>query len=225
LTPTIYHELIQAGVDCITMGDHVFRRSEIYNVLSTENSIVRPANFPLEAPGRVLSLHEPLPGKKIAVFCLLGRVFMQPVDCPLKAADQILSRIPCDVKMILIDYHAEATSDMQTLGRYLDGKVSAVLGTHTHVATADECIFPGGTAFQCDVGMTGGHQSILGRKIERVVETTRTFRPSHFEVVSADNRICGTIVQLAPETGKAVSIERLVIDQDEAEQLATLAQD
>jgi metallophosphoesterase (TIGR00282 family) len=224
LTPAIYQELRRAGVDCITMGDHVYRRSEIYNVLSSENTIVRPANFPTEAPGRVLSTHEPLPGKKVAVFCLLGRVFMQPVDCFLKAADQILSRISPDVKIILIDFHAEATSDMQTLGRYLDGRVSAVLGTHTHVATADECIFPGGTAFQCDVGMTGGHRSILGRKIERVVETTRTFRPSHFEVVSDDNRICGTIVEVAPETGKAVAVERLVVDEADAGRLAEFDQ-
>src|SRR5207244_8372436 len=121
-------------------------------------------------------------GVDVAVFSLLGRVFMRPVDCPWAAADRVLTALPKDVKVILLDFHAEATSDKQLMGRYLDGRVSAVLGTHTHVPTADEQIFPGGTAFQCDVGMTGPYESILGRQIARVMETTLTFNPTHFEV-------------------------------------------
>jgi calcineurin-like phosphoesterase len=121
-----------------------------------------------------------------------------------------------------LDFHAEATSDKQVMGRHLDGRVSAVLGTHTHVATADEQILPGGTAFQCDVGMTGPHASIIGRRIDRVLETARTFRPTHFEVASGDCRLHGTIVEIAPQTGKAVAIRRLVVDQAEADRLASL---
>ena len=113
----------------------------------------------------------------MAIFALLGRVFMPPVDCPFQAADRVLAALPPDVRVILVDFHAEATSDKQLMGRHLDGRVSAVLGTHTHVPTADEQILPGGTAFQCDVGMTGPHESILGRRIDRVMETTRRSAP------------------------------------------------
>ena len=125
--------------------------------------------------------------------------------------------------MILVDFHAEATSDMQLMGRYLDGRVSAVLGTHTHVPTADEQVLPGGTAFQCDVGMTGPYESILGRRIDRVSETTRTFNPTQFEVASGDVRICGTIVEVDPKTGRATAIRRLSVRQEEVETLAKMA--
>jgi calcineurin-like phosphoesterase len=121
--------------------------------------------------------------------------------------------------LILLDFHAEATSDKQLMGRLLDGRVSAVLGTHTHVPTADERILPGGTAFQCDVGMTGPHESILGRRIDRVMETTRTYRPTHFEVASGDVRLHGTIVEIDPETGRATGIKRVAINEAEAKRL------
>jgi hypothetical protein len=145
---------------------------------------------------------------------------MPPVDCPLQAADRVLAEIPADVKAILVDFHAEATSDKQLIARYLDGRVSAVLGTHTHVPTADEQILPGGTAFQCDVGMTGPHNSIIGRRIDRVLETTRTFRPTHFEVAAGDCLLHGTIVEVDSATGRATGIRRLVVDQAEADRLA-----
>ncbi|NLY00551.1 MAG: TIGR00282 family metallophosphoesterase [Rhodopirellula sp.] len=221
LTPTIYHELISCGVDCITMGDHIYRRHEIFSVLETEARIVRPANFPAEAPGREYTLISCQTNREtVAVISLLGRVFMKPVDCPFQAADRVLSQIPPEAKSILVDFHAEATSDKQLMGRYLDGRVTAVLGTHTHVATADEQILPGGTAFQCDVGMTGPHDSILGRRIDRVTETTMTFRPTHFEVASGDVRIHGTVVDFDPADGRASNIRRIVIDDARAERLA-----
>ena len=128
---------------------------------------------------------------------------MRPVDCPWQAADRVLSQIPADVKIRWLDFHAEATSDMQLMGRYLDGRVTAVLGTHTHVPTADEQILPGGTAFQCDIGMTGPHDGILGRRVDRVLETTITFRPTHFEVATRDLRLHATLVEVCPETGCA----------------------
>jgi len=223
LTPAIFRELTSAGVDCITMGDHIYRRREVLSVLKREQRIVRPANYPDSAPGRDLAIPRTASGVRVAVFSLLGRVFMKPVDCPFRAADRLLTRIPSDVRVILLDFHAEATSDMQLMGRHLDGRVSAVLGTHTHVPTADEQILPGGTAFQCDVGMTGPHESILGRRIDRVLETTRTFRPTHFEVASDDVRLNGTIVEVDPASGRATGIRRLSIDSSAADRLAHLA--
>ena len=155
----------------------------------------------------------------MAIFTLLGRVFMPPVDCPFQAADRVLAALPADVRVILVDFHAEATSDKQLMGRHLDGRVSAVLGTHTHVPTADEQILPGGTAFQCDVGMTGPHESILGRRIDRVMETTRTFRPTHYDVATGDVRLNGAIVDVDPETGRATAIRRVCVDQATARRL------
>jgi hypothetical protein len=125
--------------------------------------------------------------------------------------------------VILLDFHAEATSDKQLMGRHLEGRVTAVLGTHTHVPTADERVLPGGTAFQCDVGMTGPHESILGRRIDRVMETTLTFRPTHFEVAEEDIRLHGSVVDLDPESGRATGIQRIAVNQAEADRLAALA--
>ena len=211
ITPRIYRGLIEAGVDCITLGDHVYRRSEIFPVLETEENIVVPGNFPAQAPGRGWTVVTATSGVSVAVFSLLGRVYMRPVDCPFAAAEKVLRDIPSDVKVRILDFHAEATSDKQVMGRFLDGRVSAVLGTHTHVATADEQILPGGTAFQCDIGMTGPHHSILGRRIDRVLMTTVSFRPSPFEVATEDVRLNGAIVDVDPATGKATSIERLAV--------------
>ena len=213
ITPVIYHELIAAGIDGITMGDHIYRRREVFSILEGERKIVRPANFPHEAPGRDFAVLRARNQVHVVVFSLLGRVFMRPVDCPFQAADRVLAAIPSDIRVILLDFHAEATSDMQLMGRYLDGRVTAVLGTHTHVPTADERLLPGGTAFQCDVGMTGPHESILGRRIDRVMETMRTFRPTHFEVATKDVRLNGTIVDVDPQSGRATAVRRICIDQ------------
>ncbi len=218
-TPNIHRALIKCGVNGITLGDHIYRKKEIFPVLKLEENIVKPANFPADAPGRDYMILTAATGDKVAVISLLGRVFMRPVDCPFRAADRVLEEIPADVKIRLVDFHAEATSDMQLMGRHLDGRVSAVLGTHTHVATADEQIFPGGTAFQCDVGMTGPHESILGRKIDKVLETTITFRPTYFHVARGDVRINGSIVEIDPATGHAQTIERLCVNEQMADEL------
>jgi metallophosphoesterase (TIGR00282 family) len=213
ITPDHFRELVAAGVDCVTLGDHIFKRREIYQVLESAPNIVKPANFPSRAPGKDSMIVHSRSGVPVAVFSLLGRVFMRPVDCPFSAAERVLLKLPPEVKVRVVDFHAEATSDKQVMGRLLDGRVSAVLGTHTHVATADEQIFPGGTAFQCDVGMTGPHESILGRRIEAVTETTLTFRPTQFEVASGDVRLHGTVVEVDPATGKARSIKRICVTQ------------
>jgi metallophosphoesterase (TIGR00282 family) len=211
ITPAIYRALIEAGADCITLGDHIYRRKEIYAVLEREKNILKPANFPADAPGRGWTVVATRSGIPVAVFSLLGRVFMRPVDCPWATADRVLAEMPPEAIVRVLDFHAEATSDTQLMGRYLDGRVTAVLGTHTHVATADESILPGGTAFQCDVGMTGPFDSILGRRVDRVLETTLSFRPTRFEVASGDVRLCGTIVDADPDSGKATAIRRIEI--------------
>ena len=219
LTPELYQDLLACGIDGVTMGDHVYRRREIFSILQSDRRIVRPANFPASAPGHDFAILRTRQQVNVAIFTLLGRVFMPPVDCPFTAAERVLAALPPDVRVILLDFHAEATSDKQLMGRHLDGRVSAVLGTHTHVATADEQILPGGTAFQCDVGMTGPHESILGRRIDRVMETTRTFRPTHFEVATGDVRLNGAIVDVDAETGRATAIRRISVDQATARKL------
>ena len=213
LTTSIYQALIASGVDAITLGDHVYRRKQICATLRKQADIVRPANLPMEAVGQRWVVVEARDGTSVAVFCLLGQLFMQPIDSPWLAADQVLAEIPECINVRFVDFHCEATSEAQLMGRYLDGRVSAVLGTHTHVPTADECILPAGTAFQCDVGMTGPYESIIGRRIDRVIKTKLTAYPTQFEVATQDVRICGSILDIDAVTGKAESIERVCIRQ------------
>ncbi len=223
LTPKIFDELLAAGVDCVTMGDHIYRRREIDSVLRREQNIVKPANYPRTAPGRDWAVVRGSNGVEVAVFSLLGRLFMRPVDCPWTRADELLQEIPSSIRVRVLDFHAEATSEKQLMARYLDGRVSAVLGTHTHVPTADEQILPHGTAFQSDVGMTGPFDSILGRDIQRVMHTTITFRPTYFQVARDDVRLGATLVTVDPESGKATGIRRVTVRDAEVPQLETLA--
>ncbi|MGL6226223.1 MAG: TIGR00282 family metallophosphoesterase [Thermoguttaceae bacterium] len=214
ITPEIYWELIDYGIDCITLGDHAFKRKEIFSLLDRENRIVRPGNAPPDAPGKKFTILPDRLGRPVAVFTLLGRVFMNPIDCPFRAADVLLEEMRLknpELKVILLDFHAEATSDKQIMGRHLDGRVSAVLGTHTHVATADEQVFPGKTAFQCDVGMTGPFESIIGRDIKHVYDAVRTGRPTTYDIARNDLRLSGTIVEVDSKTGYATGIERICI--------------
>ena len=146
---------------------------------------------------------------------------MKPVDCPFRAGDRMLERIGGDTRVVIVDVHAEATSEKQLLGRYLDGRVSAVLGTHTHVATADEQILKHGTAYQTDVGMTGPHDSILGRRYDRVLSATLTCVPAHFDVATGDPRLNGALVTIDPQTGHALSISRVSLNQDDTQRLLT----
>ncbi|QDT11668.1 TIGR00282 family metallophosphoesterase [Planctomycetes bacterium K23_9] len=207
LMPRQFRRLLDAGVDGVTLGDHIFRRKDIIETLQKSDRIVKPANFPDAAAGRTWTLINREGLEPLAIVSLMGRVFMRPVDCPFDAIDRVLEEIGDQTTQVLVDVHAEATSDKQAIGRYLDGKVTAVLGTHTHVPTADATIFPGGTAFQCDVGMSGPYESIIGRDIRRVTQTTRTFEPCHFHVATKDVRLCGAIVE-SNDQGRAVSIER-----------------
>lgn len=209
LTVKQYDQLCTAGVDAITLGDHIYKKREIQEVLATRSNIVKPANFPSRAPGKTHCVVHTRGGVAVAVISLLGRVFMRPINCPFEAVDKVLEQIPPEVRIRWVDLHAEATSDKQTMGYFLDGRVSAVLGTHTHVATADEQILSGGTAFQCDIGMTGSYKSILGREIQPVLKTTLTFDPNTFHVATEDVRMAATWVDVDPETGLAKAIGRL----------------
>jgi metallophosphoesterase (TIGR00282 family) len=221
LTVKCYDELVEAGVDVMTMGDHVYRKDEIFQIFDRTETVIRPANYALDAPGHELALVTAKDGTAVAVFTLAGRTYMKPADCPFRAADRVLDRIGTDARVIMVDVHAEATSEKQLLGRYLDGRVSAVLGTHTHVATADEQILKNGTAYQSDVGMTGPHDSILGRRYDRVLSVTLTGVPAYFDVATGDPRLNGAVVNIDPETGRALSISRVSINQDQARDILT----
>jgi metallophosphoesterase (TIGR00282 family) len=213
LTPSIYKQLREVGVDAMTLGDHVYKKLEIAKLLENDERLCRPANYPADAPGRTYATAVARDGTPVAAFCLQGRTFMRPVDCPFVAADRILQELAGRFACIIVDMHAEATADKYLMGHHLKGRVSAVLGTHTHVPTADEQILPGGTAFICDVGMTGPYDSILGRRIDRVLATTITFIPSAFDVATGDPRLAGAIVDIDPATGKAQAIRRLMLDE------------
>lgn len=221
LTLNCHEELADAGVDVFTMGDHIYRKDEIFTLFEKTDRILKPANFPTDAPGEECALAEARDGTTVGVFSLMGRTFMKPVDCPFRAADRVLERLSAEAKVILVDIHAEATSDKNLLGRYLDGRVSAVFGTHTHVPTADERVLPGGTAYQTDVGMTGPHDSILGRRYDRVLAATLSLVPHFFDVATGDPRLNGALVEVRTETGRAVSVRRVSIDQREAQRLMT----
>lgn len=207
LMPKQFERLIDSGIDGVTLGDHIYRRKEIIMSLDKSDRIVKPANYPSEASGRRWTVIKRSGRRPLAIVSIMGRVFMRPVDCPFQALDEVLAEIEPHTNHILVDVHAEATSDKQCLARYLDGRVTAVLGTHTHVPTADSCLLPRNTAFQCDVGMCGPYESIIGRDIERVTHTTRTAEPCHFHVATGDVRLCGAIVE-SDDEGRATRIER-----------------
>lgn len=220
LSPSIYKRLCQAEIDCITLGDHIYRKRDIIDTLETRDNIVKPCNYPHDAPGKTWVVVKSATGRKVAVVSAIGRVFMKPADCPFRAIEKTLDEIPDDVVIRFCDFHAEATSEKQLMGRFLDGKVTAVCGTHTHVTTADEQLLPGGTAYISDVGMSGPHESILGRKIERVMEATLTFKPIPFDVATGKVELSGVVIDIEPKTGRASAIRRIKITEADADRLA-----
>jgi 2',3'-cyclic-nucleotide 2'-phosphodiesterase len=213
LTAAAYAQLREAGVDLVTLGDHIYKKQEFISILEKDDRVCKPANFPADAPGRDVLQMAARDGTRVAVFCLLGRTFMRPVDCPFQAADRILKKLDGERRCIIVDMHAEATADKYLMAHHLKGRVSAVLGTHTHVPTADEQILPPGTAFISDVGMTGPYDSILGRRIDRVLSSTITFIPSAYDVATGDPRLGGAIVDIDSGSGLAKSIRRIMIDE------------
>ncbi len=212
LTQPMFAKLRHYGVDVCTMGDHVYKRRETLALLESESRVVRPANLPREAVGRELSIVESGDGTPVAVFCVLGRTYMNVrADCPFHAADRLLEELSSAVKTIVVDVHAETTSEKVAMGWYLDGRVTAVVGTHTHVQTADEQILPHGTAYITDLGMTGPYNSVLGRDKDAVIRSLVTGMPHPYTVAEEDVRMCGVIVETDDATGLATHIERLSV--------------
>lgn len=213
LTNETAKDLFSAGIDILTTGDHIFKKQEARQVLETMD-VVRPLNYGDLAVGRGFLIKE-INGKKIGVINLLGRVFMQPVDCPFRAIKEILEDVKSKAKIILVDVHAEATSEKLALGYFLSGKVSAIVGTHTHIPTADERIIDNFTAYITDVGMTGSFDSILGREKHQIIERFVTNMPVRFNLAEGDVRVQGVIIDIEDETGKALSIKRVEYRQND----------
>jgi len=209
VTPKIVEELFAAGADVLTSGNHIWKRKEIIDFFPTEPRLLRPANFPSGSPGSGLHVGHAKNGAGCAVLNLQGRTFMAANDDPFRAASLELKRIPPAVKVILVDMHAEATSEKVAMGWYLDGKVSAVVGTHTHIATADEHVLPGGTAYITDVGMTGPHDSVIGMEKQGILQHFLDGMPSRFVVAEGDIQMNSVLIDVDESTGRARSIQRL----------------
>ncbi|MCU0856935.1 MAG: TIGR00282 family metallophosphoesterase [Pontiellaceae bacterium] len=205
-SPEIVEAIFASGADAQTLGDHVWDDKTLTSLLNTEPRLIRPANFPPAAAGRGMTTIETGEGP-VCMISLVGRVFMDPVDCPFRTADRLIGM--AKTKTILVEFHAEATSEKIALGRYLDGRVTAVLGTHTHVQTSDETILPNGTAYITDLGMTGPKDSVIGREVEPVVQRFITGMPQKFDAAKKDPALEGVILDIDMKTGKARSIERI----------------
>ena len=218
LTRDISRSVFSLGVGCQTSGNHIWDKKEIYSYFEDEPRLLRPANYPSEAPGHGYNIYELDDGRKIGIINLQGRIFMWNIDCPFKTSDRIIPEIKEKADIIIIDFHAEATSEKQALGRYLDGRVSAVIGTHTHVQTADERILPGGTAFITDAGMTGPYDSVIGIEVEDALYRVITGVPNRFTVAKGDVRFAGFEMEIDDETGKAHSIKRIFESMPDAEE-------
>ncbi|MCT4535690.1 TIGR00282 family metallophosphoesterase [Halodesulfovibrio sp.] len=200
-------ELFNAGIDILTSGNHIWKHKEMYNLLNTEPRLIRPANYPHGAPGHGLVIHELDSGSKIAVMNLLGRTFMDDIDCPFKKVDELLASIPDDVRIRIIDFHAEATSEKKALSFYVDGKVSGVIGTHTHVQTADAMILEKGTGYLTDAGMCGVEESCLGMEPKVIIERFMTGLPQRFKVAKGTPHINGLYLDIDDESGLCTDIE------------------
>lgn len=209
LTPDTIRELHDAGVDVITTGNHVWDKKDILSCIDREGRLLRPANYPPGAPGRGCGVFATAAGIEVGVLNLEGRVFMSNLDCPFRAADALVEELRRRTPLILVDFHAEATSEKVALGCYLDGRVSAVVGTHTHVQTADERVLPGGSAFITDVGMTGSRDAVIGIRKELAIERFLTQMPVRFEVAKKDLLLCGVVIEIDESNGRALSISRV----------------
>lgn len=211
VTPDVLKEFEALPIHCFSSGNHIWDKREGVPLLDREPRLLRPANYPEGNPGHGIYVGETADGVPVATINLEGLVFMKNLDSPFKVADRLLEELDPEVKIVLVDFHAEATSEKQALGFYLDGRVSAVFGTHTHVPTADERILPQGTAFITDVGMTGPYEGIIGFKQEKVLQRFHLQRNVSLDVAKRDVRVAGAIVEVDAATGRAVGLERLLL--------------
>ena len=216
ITPSIADELFRVGVDVLTSGNHVWKKREAFELLKLDPRVIRPANYPDGAPGTGSTIVETLSGEKVGVLNVMGRVFMEPLDCPFRTAERELARLKLVTSVIIVDMHAEATSEKVAMGWFLDGKVSCVFGTHTHIPTADERILPQGTAFITDVGMTGPYDSVIGRRVDQILQRFLSNLPTRSEVAERNVQLRGLLVEVNPATGKALAVERLTRQLEEA---------
>jgi len=208
ITPRLAEELFACGIEVLTGGNHSWDRKEILEYFPHEPRLLRPANFPNGSPGKGLLVSRAKNGTGYAVLNLQGRTFMTPIDDPFRAATQQLATLPPEIKVTIVDMHAEATSEKQAMGWYLDGKVSAVIGTHTHVATADNRVLPNGTAFITDVGMTGPHSGVIGMDTQGVLQRFLDSLPARFSVAEGDVQMNTVLIDVDESSGRARSIER-----------------
>jgi len=211
ITPDVMEELAPLPIDCYTSGNHIWDKKEGIALFDGDPRILRPANYPDGNPGRGVHVGETAAGIAVAVVNLEGQVFMKALESPFRTADRILAELPRQVRVVLVDFHAEATSEKQALAFHLDGRVSAVLGTHTHVPTADERVLPGGTAILTDVGMTGPYEGVIGFRADKVLHRFLYQTPSSFELAKRDVRLAGVLLDIDEESGKTRAIERLLI--------------
>jgi len=209
ITERVAQELFSSGADVLTSGDHIWKKREIFDIIQAEKRILRPVNFPPEAPGRGAGVYASRAGVAVGVVNVQGRVFMEPLDCPFRGCRDAIEELLKQTNIIVVDIHAEATSEKVAMGWYLDGKASAVIGTHTHIQTADEKILPAGTAYITDAGMTGPYDSVIGRRVEDVLERFVTLVPVRFEVASSNVQLHGALVDIDTHTGRATAITRI----------------
>ena len=207
ITPRLADRLLAAGADAITLGNHAWRREEIGPYLATSPAVIRPANFQAGAPGRGLTVVTARDGTRVAVMNLLGTLFLDPAHSMWEVVDELVDQAKAEADVVVVDVHAEATSEKVALASWLDGRVTAVLGTHTHVQTSDARVLPGGTAALTDVGMTGPHDSVIGVQTELAIRRMRTGMPVRFETASAGVRLEGALITCDPGTGRASAIE------------------
>ena len=212
ITPPLVEELLDTGIAVLTSGNHIWDKKEIFAYLRehADGRLLRPANYPGNAPGHGLYVGTTRTGLRYAVLNLQGRVFMPAIDCPFRTADALLATIPPEVKIRIVDMHAEATSEKQAMGWYLDGRVTAVLGTHTHITTADETVLPQGTAYVTDLGMTGPYDSVIGVDKQTIIQKFLDQIPARFDVAKGDVRLAAALIEADLETGHARSIQRIV---------------
>lgn len=220
ITQNLFGKLRSYGVDVVTLGDHVYRKMDIVPMLAASERLVRPANLSPQAVGRAFTVVTTNSGVPVGVFCVLGRIFMNqmPADDPFAAADRVLAQIPKHVRVCVAEVHAEATSEKVAFGHYVDGRCSLVVGTHTHIPTADAKVLERGTAYITDLGMCGPYDSVLGRRKDRVVKHMTTGMPHPFDVAVGDVRLCGVVAEIDTETGRAASIERVEVLAGRADQ-------
>lgn len=214
LTPGTADELFHAGVDVITGGNHIWANRELMDIIAREERIIRPANYPVpdEIPGRGSGV---FPTKnhefRVAVFNMLGRIYMNQMDCPFRHADRLVEDLRRLTPLIVLDFHAEATSEKIAMGWHMDGRITALIGTHTHIQTADNTVLPGGMAYITDVGMTGPYDSVIGVRKEIILKTMKTQMPARYEIAEGDARLAAVLIEADPQLGRALSIERMML--------------